>query len=273
MLRAVATLAEHEPVIVAGEFQRGGHLLIRQWPVAKLPVQIVLSTLQEDPNRLPGCLADEGGVIVAATDIRKAAHKTQHFPERIGTLPGDRPRADRAGTAATDRPQIRVVGQVVVDLHFRDDLLQQESRVTVAERIVLDLARLIWKVVGYGLTRRDARVDEEADGNGHFASMNQVVGNDRHANDAVGLKKTLPILEDHQTCRVGRVVLCRYVDPVVMDSSGIDMTVFPNMPGDPACWDACLRLGVRPQYVLAIRIGRFRASAVSAHRFGLSAFG
>ena len=46
----VAAVAEVELVVVAGELQRGGHLLVRQRPVAVEVVEVVRAVLQEDAD-------------------------------------------------------------------------------------------------------------------------------------------------------------------------------------------------------------------------------
>src|ERR1700722_7353799 len=66
VLAAVNAFAVDEFVIVALVLQRRGHLLIRQWPVAELIVDVVGPVLQKDANLLLLSLADDSGIDVAA---------------------------------------------------------------------------------------------------------------------------------------------------------------------------------------------------------------
>src|SRR5882757_4413295 len=62
LLAGVAAVAEDELIIVAGEFQGGGHVLGAEGPVAVEVVEVVAAVLEEDADGLGGFnLADEGG--------------------------------------------------------------------------------------------------------------------------------------------------------------------------------------------------------------------
>jgi hypothetical protein len=55
-----------------------------------------MAVLQVDAERLAIGRADDVGVSVAAAQVHEAADEAEHFPEVIGTLPGDGERRDRA---------------------------------------------------------------------------------------------------------------------------------------------------------------------------------
>jgi len=59
MFAVVPAVAELEFVIVAHEFQAGGHLLVRQWPVAVEVVEIICSVLKKNADGLLLRFADE----------------------------------------------------------------------------------------------------------------------------------------------------------------------------------------------------------------------
>src|SRR5215204_2479878 len=106
MTVAVEALAVLERVIVAGEGERLGHLLVGERPVAVLVVEVVGPVLEEDADWLARRLADERRIIVAALaqrrptgDVDEAADPGEDFAELIGALPGDR---EGANTAAAD---------------------------------------------------------------------------------------------------------------------------------------------------------------------------
>ena len=110
MLPIMSSVAELEFVIVAGEFERRRHFLIRQRPAAMQVVQVVRSILQKDSNRTLLRLAKECGINVAASNIGKAAHVAEHLPEMIWPFPRHRPGADGARTDTPNRPVVRGLG-------------------------------------------------------------------------------------------------------------------------------------------------------------------
>src|SRR5262249_55717779 len=79
----VATVAVDELVIVLGELQGGGHLLIRQGPVAGLIIQIMRAVLQEDSNRLPRGLTNLSRIHVAAADVGETPDMAQHLAKQV----------------------------------------------------------------------------------------------------------------------------------------------------------------------------------------------
>src|SRR5207244_1494737 len=99
----VAFAAELELVVVTHEFQRGGHLLIRQRPVSMKIVEVVRAVLQKDADRFLFGFSDQRLVVVAAANVREAADRAEHFAEFVRTLPRHGPRANAAGTNAGDR--------------------------------------------------------------------------------------------------------------------------------------------------------------------------
>ena len=84
--------------------------------------------------------ADQRGIDVAAPDVGEAADVAEHLAEGVGPLPGHGERADAAGRNPADRPASRLVRQLVLLADLRQDLLQQEPGVLVAERVVLEAA-------------------------------------------------------------------------------------------------------------------------------------
>src|SRR5262245_56401758 len=58
----VPAVPEFEAVIVIGESQGGGHVLIRNRPAPVDVIQVTRAILQEDADRLPLSLADQGRV-------------------------------------------------------------------------------------------------------------------------------------------------------------------------------------------------------------------
>jgi hypothetical protein len=77
----VAADAVFEAVVVAPEFQRGRHFLVRKWPVPELVVEVVRAVLQEDADRPDRSLPDERRVDVSAADVREAADVADDLAE------------------------------------------------------------------------------------------------------------------------------------------------------------------------------------------------
>src|SRR5215510_4715911 len=98
VFRCVGAIPKLEAVVVVHELERRSHLLVGQWPVAVLVVQVARAVLQEDPDRFWFRLADDSRIDVPTADVCEAANGAEHLSKLVGTLPGDRERAD-ASTA------------------------------------------------------------------------------------------------------------------------------------------------------------------------------
>jgi hypothetical protein len=181
---AMGPFAENELVVVTGEFQRGRHLLVGQGPVAMFVVQVVGSPLKKDANRLRRRLANQGGIDMAATNVHKAADVAEHFAKGVGTLPGDRPGTNPAGTDPGNGPAIRIAGQPVLLADLRQDLFQEKSGVLIRQRVLFKSS-----IAGCGSPTRlfgqrvaaMPRIDEDSDDHRKLASMDQVVQHDGRA--------------------------------------------------------------------------------------------
>ncbi|MCY1143318.1 hypothetical protein OWR29_35430 [Actinoplanes sp. Pm04-4] len=107
-------------------------------------------------------------------------------------MPGDGEGAVPAAAAAADGPPVGVVGDRPAPGDLRDDLGQQEGGQPVVEGVVLDVAVLRARA------RKDAGVDEQADGVEDVAAVVQVVEDDRAPDLAFGVEVPLPVQEDDQ---------------------------------------------------------------------------
>ena len=76
-----------------------GHHLIRQHPVAVCVVEVMPTLLEEDAQRFRRGLAQQEGIVIAAADVRKAAHMAEHLAEQVRPLPG---RSEGTNAAAAD---------------------------------------------------------------------------------------------------------------------------------------------------------------------------
>ena len=94
-------------------------------------------------------------------------------------------------------------------------------------------------------------VDEDSDGDGHLAGVDQVVEDHRGAELAFLVHIPLAVLEDHHRGWGRAIILGRDVDPVVALRSGKDRA-FMAVPGDLAGRDAVFAFGVCAENVLLV---------------------
>jgi hypothetical protein len=185
---------------------------------------------------------------VAAADVGEAADVAENFTESVGPLPRHGEGADAAGTGAADGAQIRILGELVFLRHFGQEFAEEELRVGVAEGIVFEtaVAAVFTALLG---GRDNARIHEQADGDGHFLFRDEVVEHGRHAVLAVGADVAAAILEDHERSWLCWIVLLRHIDPVIAHGAGIDGAVGEGVLRDFAARHAFLREGVGAEFV------------------------
>lgn len=103
MITVMGSFTIHKFTVVLHESQRRIHLLIGQWPVPMLIVQIVTATLQKNPQWLGIGFADHRRIVMSTSNIDEAPHVTQHLLELIRPLPGDRESTDATTADSADR--------------------------------------------------------------------------------------------------------------------------------------------------------------------------
>lgn len=113
MTAIVATVAEGKLIVVAHEFQRGGHLLIRQRPVPMQVIEVVGPILQEDADRLLLGLADDAGVGIATTNVRETADVAEDFAEQVWPFPSHGEGTNSTTADAADGP----LGGITAEFH------------------------------------------------------------------------------------------------------------------------------------------------------------
>ncbi len=109
--QVVRALAHHELEVVARVGERRGQAPVGERPVPEEAVQVVLSVLKEDPDRLPLGHAHEVGVVVPAADVDERPAVAEHGAEMIRPLPRDSECADAAAADAAHDAMSRVVGE------------------------------------------------------------------------------------------------------------------------------------------------------------------
>src|SRR5437867_8842266 len=131
-----------------GIVECGEHLLIRQKPTAELVVDVVRTVLQKDANRFGWSTTDERGIQIAARSHRLAvarraiadrcvaADATDHVAKPSRPFPRDGDGAIRPAARAANRSGFRVFGEIIGLADLGQHFIDEETRVTVTERVV-----------------------------------------------------------------------------------------------------------------------------------------
>ena len=141
------------------------------------------------------------------------------------------------------------VGEVVLLADLGQDLVDQEARVVVAERVVLEAAVVAAPLVLRVRLAEMSRVDEDADRHRHLLLVDQVVEHHRHAVLGVEVHVLVAVLKHHHRGRRGGVVLRGDVDPVVPDRAGKHLAAIEERPLDAPFGHARLHLRIGTQRV------------------------
>src|ERR1051326_3325029 len=96
------------------------------------------------------------------------------------------------------------------------DLLQQKSRIAVAESVVFKTA-VIAERLPIMWIGQDAGTDEHSDGHRHFSLGYQIVEDNGDPPITLFLYHSGAVLKHHDTGRLARLVLSRHIDPVIAD--------------------------------------------------------
>ena len=159
----MATGTHCELIVIPDEFECRRHVLIRQRPVAVEIVEIVLTVLKKDSERLWVSLSNERGIDMAAPDVREAADVTDYLAEGIGPLPCDGEGGDAPGAVSANGPAIGVVAQLHGFPDFGNNLLDEKTGVLVAERVVFEAA-IFSGALAFFRGRHDPWIDENTHG-------------------------------------------------------------------------------------------------------------
>src|SRR5262249_45169210 len=155
----------------------------------------------------------------------------EDFAELVRALPRDGECADAAAADAADGAAGGVVAQFVAFFDFGKDLLEQEPRVLIRERVVFKTA------VRLALSSRSRR-DEYADNDRQFALRDHVVEDCRDV-----VLRALPVLKDHHAGRSLRFVLRGDIYPPVAGRALEDFAGPFRLLNQFAFWDAGLLPG------------------------------
>ena len=117
---------------------------------------------------------------------------------------------------------------------------------------------------GLGLVGASTGVDEDSDHHRDLASIDQVVHHVLSPHVPLRVLERLPVLVDHQGGRDARIILRRDVGPIGMLGPGISLAGQDERTSDLPLRDAFLRLRIRTQPILRVRI-RPRAGLLSHH--------
>ena len=209
----VATFAPDVIHVVARVLQSRQHRLIRVPPASGVNILVAASVLKKDTQWFIFRLADQARKRIRPTQRYECTDRTDDSAKRIRTFPCGIERTDAARTGTGETTIVRVVAEFPCPPDFRQKLVNQESRVAVAEAIVFEAAVETWLRI-FIRSRNAAVSDKDSQLYGNLPGMNHIVQHDwqppvfRHA-------KT--VLNDHQTRRFLGIVLGWDVDPVFAD--------------------------------------------------------
>ena len=199
-------------------------VLVGHPPVAAVNIEIVFAVLEEDAEGLGLGFADEGRVIVTATEADVGADHGVDAAEVIGSFPGGGEGGDGSGGTAAEAAVVGVFGDVVI---FRDEgehFLDEEVGVVGAHAIVfVGAVEAGLGVFTSGGRGDDAGVDEETDGDGHVSGGDELVEGIGDVAFLAGVAdEPGTVLEDHEAGGFLRIVFGGDVDPVVAVGAGED---------------------------------------------------
>jgi hypothetical protein len=151
----------------------------------------------------------------------EAGDETYDTAEIVRTLPGNRKGTITTGRGAGDGAKIRIGCQIVRLAHFGQDLFGEKARIAPGHRVVF-VAAIEARLLGCASRRKYSGIDEDADRNGHFALVDEIVEDDRGSRVTCFIDESPSILKDHYRRGFRRVILRRRINPVVMRRAGID---------------------------------------------------
>ncbi len=242
MFAVVSAVAPDIGDFIAGKFQSREHFLIGEMPVAAIDVEIVGAVLQKNADGFWLSLADQGGIIISTAQTDISADGTKHAVESVRPLPSSGEGGDGSGTGTRDGVVISIGAQVIFFGDFRQQFFQQKTDIIIAEAIVFVTS--IETIQGIGRKRFDASMhDEDANGNRHFLTVDQIVENDR-------CFVLNAVLKYHQAGGFGGVILLGHIDPIITRGPGKNYTVVEGIFGDFAFRHTFLRLGIGAGHIV-----------------------
>ena len=200
---------------------------------------------------------------MAAAKIGEAADQAEDLAEIVRSLPGNRECRDRAGAGAADAMALGILGEVVLLVECRHELVDDDAGVFVVERVVFSgpVGRPIAPLLRrrFRLFRRSTRVDEHRQHHRQLPAIDQVVEHVGDAQVALHVLERLAVVEDHQARRDRFVVLRRHVHPIRVLRTWISLARQREWPADVAFRDPLAFEGVRAELIVRVRIrGRWR---------------
>ena len=243
MFGVVAFFTNNHFVIITGKAECGGQLQIAEGPAAPAIIEVAFTGLEVDSNVAFFFEANYGGVGVSSADVGETANMGNDFVKYIGAFPGNGEGANTAGADAADAAAFGIVGKVVGLANFGEYFFDNESGVGIGEGVVFHRA-VTACFLAFFFQGEFAGVDEDADGDGHFAFVDEIVeygGGTKVAGEA---DIAAAILEDHDTGGSLGVILSGDIEPIVAGGAFIDFAGGELMLCDGALGDSILNKGI-----------------------------
>ena len=147
--------------------------------------------------------------------------KAKDFPEVVRALPcsGECRNSTRASAADGVATWIRGDVQFVPFCRIRDEFFDQEACITIIHAIVLNTTVVAWQLRLFIGRWNDARICHDTDRGWHFPFGDEVVYDVWKAVTTITANIAATILKDHESCRLGCIILCGDIDPDITDRS------------------------------------------------------
>jgi hypothetical protein len=161
---------------------------------------------------------------VTAADVGEAADVADDLAESVGTLPRDGEGSDASRAVAAGDAAVGIGRELHGFADFGEDLFDEKAGVLTAEGVIFEAA-VFAGFLPFLRGGDDAGIDEDADGHGDVAGMDEIVEHGGGAEGSVGLDKSAAVEADEDAGRFGPVILGGDIDPVVALGAGENGTL------------------------------------------------
>ena len=256
-LDAVTAFGGDEFVIVFGEGEGFGHLLVGEPPIAVGIIEVLATVLKPDAKGSLILLPNERRISVTSPNVGEAADVADDLAEEVGPLPGDGEGTDPSGTGSTDYALVWVRGEVEFFGHFGEKFGFKHTRISIVERIIFETAvagsclfpgRPVLTTFNFFV--ENSGVNEDADGDGNLTSMDEIIECNGGSALASFVDVGVAVLKDHDSSGFRGFVLVGNVKIVLTQRALKDLTAV-LVSRDLTYGDTLLALGIFGEPVIA----------------------
>lgn len=230
-LDAVTSVGGDEFVIVFGEGEGFGHLLVGEPPIAVGIIEVLATVLKPDAYGAFVLLPNERRISVTPTNVGEAADVADDLAEEVGPFPGYGEGTDPSGAGSTDYAVVGVLGEVEFLGYFGENFAFKHARICIVERIVFEttVAGFVFFSCRPALTTFNffieyPGVNEDSYGDGNLASMDEIIECDGGSALASFVDVGMAVLKDHDSSGFRGFVLAGNVKIVLAQGALKDLT-------------------------------------------------